>query len=144
MGSIAWTDSEGAAVLSNDVPSVGGRFKAWTSRRRPVGPRETALGTGRLFRFAFRYERIASFTLDEIPTASQALMDRLIEWLEDGGTVQINTGDNASRVYTAVGLAEGTDIDKQQQSGADLTYRLSLTVVNLANDDDLICDYTDQ
>lgn len=144
MASIAWTDSEGAAILTNDVPTVGGRFKGWTARRRPVGPRETALGTGRLFRFAFRYERIASFTLDEIPTASQALVSRLIEFLEDGGTVQINTGDNASRIYTAVGLAEGFDIEWSQQSGPDLTYRLSLTVVNLANTDDLICDYTDQ
>lgn len=142
--SIAFTDGVGAATLTNGVPAPGDRFRGWKPRRTPVGASETALGTGRRFMFAFRRDYSAAFSLDEIPMASLSTVLRLIDHLESGGTCTVNTGDNASRSYATCGLAEGSTPELSQQDASNLTYSLSLMLVNLGAESDMICDYTDQ
>lgn len=143
MAAIAWTDAIGAASLTNGVPVPGDRFRTWLPVSRPVGAIATSLGTGQRYMFAFRTDRMAGFTLAEIPMASLALVVRLIAHLEGGGTVSVTTGDNASRVYATCGLAEGAEPQLTQQDATNLTYALSLTLVNLGSTDPMLCDYTD-
>jgi hypothetical protein len=145
MASIAFTDGDGAATLQNGVPNPGNRFRGWTPRTMPVGAAETSLGTGARFMFAFRTDHTATFTMTEIPMASLATALRLMAWLLGGGTCAVTTGDNASRVYPTCGLAEGTAPELVQQDAANLTYALTLTLVNLAGTPTaMLCDYTDQ
>lgn len=143
MAQINFIDSDGAAALSNGVPYAGGRFKGWTPNRNPVGAKETALGTGRRFAFTFRRDRVATFTLDEIPMSSLDVLIRLKEHLEEGGLCEVETDDNADRTYPECGIAEGTSVEIRQQSGTDLTYSVTMTLVNIGSTDDLICDYTE-
>lgn len=144
MASISWTDDEGVALLTNGVPAPGDRFRGWLPMSRPVGAMDTSLGTGRRYMFAFRYDRMASFTLEQIPMAELDLVVRLISHLESGGTCTVTTGDTANRVYLTCGLAEGAEPQLTQQDAANLTYALSLTLVNLGNTDPMLCDYTDE
>lgn len=142
---ITFTDAAGTTTLTNGVPAPGDRFRGWTPRRTPVGAAETSLGTGRRHMFAFRYDRTATFTLAEIPMASLGTVVRLMAALLAGGTVSVATNDNAARVYSTCGLAEGAVPELAQQDAGNLTYTLTLTLVNLAGSPtDLLCDYTDQ
>lgn len=101
MASIGWTDSVGAAVLSNGLPAPADRFRDWVPKPVGIGPVHHALGSGTRHTFRFRRDRGATFALEEIPHTSLDLIYRLIEHLDDGGTVTVTTGDAAARVYVA-------------------------------------------
>jgi hypothetical protein len=133
---LTFTDAIGAAQLDNGMTAiasgVGSRFVNWLSMSKPIGPAKTALGTGARAMFTFRTDYLASFEVQDIPNANQSIIDRLIAWLLLGGTVSVTTGDATANVYATCGLAEGATPSKRLFNRNDLTWSLSVTLVNLA------------
>lgn len=136
MASISFTDAVGSATLDNGLTGVAGgvasRFAGWVPLPRVVGPVAHALATGAMQRFRFRTDYGARFTMRDIPNSSLATAHRLIVHLLDGGTCTVTTGDSASRVYATCGLAPDTEPELVPQDAAQLTYALSLSLINLA------------
>lgn len=136
MGSIAFTDATGAATLDNGMTSiaggVGSRFRGWTSNPMPIGPVRHALGTGAMAQFKFRTDYCATFSIEDIPNANVTVLDRLIEFLRGGGVVSVTTGDSSSRVYATCCLAAGGSVEKEMFNPREITWKLTLTLVNLA------------
>jgi hypothetical protein len=133
---INWTDGAGAAQLDNGLTAsaggVGSQFKNWVSDSNPVGPEVNALGTGALTKFVFRTDYTASFDLTDIPNANTTLIDRLIAWLRAGGTVSVTCGDTTSAVYATCCLAPGAKIAKKMDNKNDITWTVSLSLLNIA------------
>lgn len=117
--------------FSNTRPVPQDRFSAWTPRSKPVGPAETALGSGQRYVFPFRTDHTASFEIREIPNTSMALMLRLEEWLLRGGQVTLTTGDSLSSVYLTC-LAPETVPAISQSDSRELTYTFAVTLLNIA------------
>lgn len=136
MATIEFTDSTGAALLTNgyfaEADGVATRFRGWRPFTRPIGPLETALGTGRSYRFVFRTDYGAAFAVAEIPNSSLDIALRLMAHLLNGGTIAVATEDIASRLYSTCGLAPGTEPALEGPDPVTLRYTLSLTVINLA------------
>lgn len=137
--SLAWTDGVGAATLNNGKPVPGDRFTAWTPFTNPIGPRYAALGTGIVFSWAHRTDYGASFQLTQIPRTSLDLVMRLVRHLIAGGAVTVNTGDSASRVYTA-GLRPDTEPTLERSDAQNIEYTLSIELINRAAAD-MLCTY---
>lgn len=144
MASITFTDGIGTATLDNGLTGtasgVGSRFANWTPFQRPVGSQATALGTGRLFRFVFRTDYGASFSIRDIPNTTMATMLRLQAHLQAGGTVTVTTGDSASRTYTNCGLAPEGDVTISMTDPTALLYTMELAVINLGGSQ-MLCEY---
>ncbi len=134
---IAFTDGIGAAQLDNGMTSiaagVGSRFTNWTSDPEPIGPEVNNLGTGALTKFVFRTDYKASFDLVNIPNANTTILDRLIAWLRAGGVVSVTCGDTTSAVYATCCLAPGTKVMKKMDNKNDITWTLSVTLLNIAS-----------
>lgn len=134
-GTIEFTDGDGTALLSNGMTivagGVGARFRGWVPFTRPIGPMETALGTGRSYRFAFRTDYGASFAMDEIPNTSLDIALRLMAHLLNGGLCEVSTGDLATRVYPYCAIAPGTEPELVLQDPTTLHYSLSLSLINV-------------
>lgn len=146
MATITFTDGSGAVTLDNGTTSistgVGSRFADWTPFQRPIGPRATALGTGRPFQFRFRTDYGASFTMTDIPNSKMSDMLRCQEWLLRGEAVTVNTGDNASRSYTTCYLAPDGDVSISLQDKNLLLYAMSFTLINgAASPSAMLCLY---
>jgi hypothetical protein len=143
--SIAFTDGIGAAVLNNGMGAVAGglgsQFHDWTSEQHPIGVAKTALGTGARYMFKFRDDYLATFTLMEIPNANVVILDRLIAWLLLGGTCSVTTGDTLASVYATCGLAEGVTPQKKMSNKNDISWDLTLTLVNLGAAAPMTCVY---
>lgn len=133
---IAFTDAAGAAQLDNGMTAiaggVGSRFTNWVSDSDPIGPEKFALGTGAMAKFTFRTDYTASFDLTNIPNANTTIIDRLIAWLRGGGQVSVTCGDTLGAVYATCGLAPGGKISKKMDNKADITWTVSLQLINLA------------
>lgn len=144
MASITFTDGIGTATLDNGLTGtasgVGSRFANWTPFQRPVGSQATALGTGRLFRFVFRTDYGASFSIRDIPNTTMATMLRLQAHLQAGGTVTVTTGDTASRTYTNCGLAPEGDVTISMTDQTALLYTMEMAVINL-DGSQMLCEY---
>jgi hypothetical protein len=136
MAYISFTDGGGAAQLDNGMTAiaagVGSRFRNWTSESIPVGVAKTALGTGQRVMFVFRTDYRATFDMEEIPNANVAILDRLIAWLLLGNTCAVYTGDASSNSYVTCGLAEGTTPKKAMFDKNQISWKLTLSLVNLA------------
>lgn len=136
MPHITFTDSIGAAQLDNGLTAiaagVGSRFTNWVSESVPVGPSRTSLGTGQRYLFPFRTDYRASFELHEIPNADVTILDRLIAHLLNGGQVSVTTGDTPGSVYATCCLAEGAAPQKRMFDRGNITWSLSVTLVNVA------------
>lgn len=136
MGFVSFTDSIGAAQLDNGMTAiaggVGSRFRNWISRTIPIGVEGTSLGTGARSTFVFRTDYMASFQMQDIPNANVAKLDRLIAFLLKGGLVNVDTGDSGGNAYASCCLAEGTTPEKTLFNGNDITWQLSVTLVNLS------------
>jgi hypothetical protein len=130
MASIAFNDGS-AATLTNGKPAPLDRFANWTPDVDPIGPRDTALGTGIDFHWNFRTDYLASLELPYISPADHAVALRLKKHLETGGTATLTTGDGASNVYT-VRIAPGTRVQLEYADRAMVEYTLKLTVKNTA------------
>jgi hypothetical protein len=133
---LSFTDGIGAAQLDNGLTAVAGgygsHFVNWTSESTPIGPAKYALGTGARAMFTFRTDYTAEFELQEIPNANTAILDRLIAWLLGGGQCSVTCGDSTAAVYASCGLAEGNTPKKKLFSKQDMTWSLTLKLVNLA------------
>lgn len=144
MASITFTDGIGTATLDNGLTAtaggLGSRFANWTPFQRPVGSQATALGTGRLFRFVFRTDYGASFSIRDIPNTTMATMLRLQAHLQAGGTVTVTTGDSASRTYTNCSLAPEGDVTISMTDPTALLYTMELAVINLGGSQ-MLCEY---
>ncbi len=132
MAEITWTDSVGAAALSNSKASEGDRFSDWTPRSAPFGDKKNALADGALYVFAFRDDHSASFEMRMIPNTSMALMLRLQKHLESGGSVAVTTDDLASRNYATCKLAPGASVDIRLTDPRMLEYTMSFNLLNVA------------
>lgn len=134
MASITFTDGTGAVTLDNGTTSINGgygsRFADWTPFQTPIGPRVTALGTGRPFQFRFRTDYGARFTLTDIPNSEMAKMLRCQEWLLRGESVTVNTGDASSRSYATCYLAPDGEVSITLQDKALLLYSMSFALIN--------------
>lgn len=111
---------------------VGSRFVGWSSESTPIGPAKTSLGTGERYMFVFRTDYRATFELQDIPNANVAILDRLILHLLKGGQVSVTTGDSSGNVYATCCLAEGALPAKRMFNRREITWALSLTLVNVA------------
>lgn len=132
--SIAFNDGSGTTTITSVVP----RLQNFVPDQLPVGPNETALGTGVVQQWVYRMDYTATLEMAYIPAASLADLQRLKAWLLSGGTATLNTADAAARSYT-VGLKPGTapswTLDKKL-----LEYTLSIAVLNTVAAP-LICIY---
>lgn len=133
---ITFTDAIGAAQLDNGTTGiaagVGSRFTNWVSDSDPFGPEINALGTGALSKFIFRTDYKASFDLMNIPNANTTILDRLIAFLRSGGIVSVTCGDTTSAVYATCCLAPGGKIVKKMDNKNDITWTVSMTLLNVA------------
>ena len=111
---------------------VGSHFKNWTSDSDIIGPEANALGTGALTKFAFRTDYTASFELTDIPNANTTILDRLMAWLRGGGTVSVTTGDSLGSAYATCCLAPGAKVSKKMDNKNDITWTLSVKLLNIA------------
>lgn len=146
MATITFTDGTGAVTLDNGTTGVssgvGSRFTGWTPFQRPIGPRVTALGTGRPYQFRFRTDYGASFSLVDIPNTKMSDMLRCQEWLLRGEAVTVNTGDAANRSYTTCYLAPEGDISITMTDKNLLLYSMSFVLINgAASPTAMLCLY---
>lgn len=145
MASIRFTDAIGTATITNGLDQiargVGSRFASWVPFQRPVGAVATALGTGARSMFRFRTDHGASFQMREIETTDLPQVLRLMEHLESGGTCAVFTDDIYGRSYASCCLAPGAEMQLEMASSTDLTYTLSLTLLNLGATP-MLCDYS--
>jgi len=144
MASITFNDG-GAATLDNGLTAIASgaasRFANWVPFTRRFGASATALGTGARAMFTFRTEYGASFELREIPNSSLSIVLRLKRHLENGGTCTVNTGDSASRSYATCGLSPDGSVGLTLSDPQQLTYTLSLSLINLGAASDMLCEY---
>lgn len=129
--SIDWTDETGAASLTNGKSRPGDRFSNWNPRSVPFGVSVNTLA-GDLIVFEDREDHSASFEIPGIPYASLDLMLRLQNHLEGGGTVQVTTGDSASRVYPTCSLAPGADVSIDLTDKVTVEYTVAFNLLNVA------------
>ncbi len=146
MATITFTDGTGAVTLDNGTTGistgVGSRFSDWSPFQRPIGPRVTALGTGRPYQFRFRTDFGASFSLTDIPNTKMSDMLRCQEWLLRGEVVTVNTGDASSRSYATCYLAPEGDVSITLQDKNLLLYSMSFVLINgAASPSAMLCIY---
>jgi hypothetical protein len=118
--------------FSNGRPTPLDRFGGWTPMSNPVGPAQTAVGTGRRYTFPFRTDHTVSFEIRNIPNTLVWQAVKLQEHLLRGGLVSINTGDSLNSVYTQCCLAPDTVPQITQSDARELEYTMSLTLLNVA------------
>ena len=146
MATITFTDGGGAVTLDNGTTGissgVGSRFADWTPFQRPIGAAAVSLGTGARSMFTFRTDYGASFAMNDIPNTKMSDMLRCQAWLIGGGTVAVNTGDNASRTYATCCLAPDGEVTITLQDKNVLTYGMSFTLINVAGSPSaMLCIY---
>ena len=123
MATISWTDSTGAASLTNDWPAAVKRFSGWAALPDLKGERAEALtGVGYVYAFAQTYD--ATFALADIANADQALVMRLIRHCANGGTFALATNDTAARSYPTVQCV-GDTLPRAEQDPLELRWRLT-------------------
>jgi hypothetical protein len=145
LASIRFTDAIGTATVSNGLDAiaggVGSRFAGWVPFQRPIGAVATALGTGARSMFRFRTDYGAGFQMRDIETTALPEVLRLMEHLESGGTCAVFTEDAYGRSYASCCLAPGAETQLEMANNTDLTYTLSLTLINLGAVP-MLCDYS--
>jgi len=128
--------------LTNSKPSPADRFGNWNPSALPVTDEEESLGTGQLHVFKFRDDYLVNFELSMIPQGSMGMMLRLARHLKNGGTVTVNTGDNASRSYPTCCLQKGADPQPKLTDRKLLEYTMNFALRNVdASPVDFICIY---
>jgi hypothetical protein len=134
----------GATTLTNGLTGiadgVGSRFANYVPFTRRIGDTAIALGTGARTMFTFRVDYGASFEMREIHNTSLNVVMSLIRWMQNGGVVTIDVGDGVNGPYTNCVLASDGDVTISMQDNVELTYTLSVSVINL-NAADMLCAY---
>lgn len=146
--SISFTDTIGAATLTNGKPFPGDRFANWTPLSRPFGESASRQSDGRITRFRLRDDFGASFELRGIPVRTTGALrlvdiaDRLVYHLLNGGTCTVNTGDAESNSYATCSLMPETEPQLQLSDPQALEYTLSVSLLNVAGSPvRMVCHY---
>lgn len=145
---ITFTDSIGAATLSNGKPTPGDRFGNWVPQSKPIGDSVNRMSDLALMMFKTADSYGATFELSQIPVATSGgnrLVDiaaRLVYHLQNGGTCAVNTGDVEANSYATCGLMPGTTPSLTLSDRQSLEYTLSLALINLAGSPvAMVCHY---
>lgn len=130
MANVTWTDLVGGPVSLS--PNVGGitaasRFNGWLSFPALFGPMHYRLGSGAPMREVHRVEYRASFVIPRVSPTDLVLAQRLVEHLERGGSITVNTTDVAARSYTCT-LCDGGQASISGPDPLELWYEVALTV----------------
>jgi hypothetical protein len=146
---ITFTDTIGAASLSNSKTSPADRFSNWTPDSMPVGTGAAAQSNGVTTFMRFRDDYGATFDLEHIPSTGASSMlsiaDRLRRHLLMGGTCAVNTGDVASSAYATCALKPGTTPTLKLSDRQLLEYTLTLHLINVAASPvQMVCRYAEQ
>lgn len=139
MGTVAFNDGT-ATVLSNGQPTVLGRaFADWSPRITPVGEIATALSSGRREMWVYRTQFDVEFRIDNIPTRGTLggadpleTAQRLVAHLLRGGTCDVTTEDDGSRVYLGAWLTDGATPSLDLQDASAKTFSLTLPLTQLS------------
>lgn len=118
--------------FSNGRAAPLDRFNAWTPRSTPIGPAETALGTGQRYVFPFRTDHTVSFEIRNIPNTLLWKALKLQDHLLSGGTVSVNTGDSLNSIYTTCCLAPDSNPVITLSDAQNLEYNFSVALLNVA------------
>jgi len=121
---LEFTDAVGLARVTCLVPILNG----WTPDVEPIGPSAVTLGGGVTYLFPFRTDYTVKFTLPYISALEMTEVLRLKNWLLNGGTITVFTGDLAARLYTCR-LRPGT-IPQLTQDPQEMEFALSLELLN--------------
>lgn len=136
--SITFTDSIGAATLTNGKSYPASRFSDWTPITRPYGQmvHRQSDQTPTFFRLGTIYG--ASFELRLIPQRTVSgsrlvtIADRLCAHLLNGGSCTVNTGDTDTASYTGCYAMPDAPPVLRITDPNQLEYALSLTLFNPA------------
>jgi hypothetical protein len=136
-GSPTQTLTNGYTGIADGVASRFANYLPFTNR---VGDTAIALGTGARTMFTFRIDYGASFEMREIPNTSLDVALALLRHLQNGGVVSVDVGDGVNGPYTNCVLAPDGNVTLAMQDNVELTYTLSVSVINL-NGADMLCEY---
>lgn len=145
---ISFTDTIGAATLSNGKTAPADRFSSWLPKSLPMGDAIERDSDGARIMFQTRDDWGVTFELRRIPSQTAGgvsmfeIADRLRRHLLMGGTCTVNTGDAGSRSYATCGLMPGTEPQLTQTDARAIEHTLSLALINLAGSPtQMICRY---
>lgn len=129
MASIDFNDGV-ARTLENSAPTtLHSRFEGWLAQPIVRGPvrHELASGTRRVFEH--RTDRRVSFFMQLLSAADLEVAQYLIEHLQrEARTCTLNTGDTASRVYTAfLGPDDSISLNGPDPESNEYTLNATLT-----------------
>lgn len=130
--SIAWTDAEGVASLSNLKTGPGARLFNWSPDSFPVGPTVTGLGTGTLHHFNFRDDYYVSFEMRGIPGSEAAKLLRLQTHLIDGYLVALTCDREMAATFAICCLAPDSKPDITFGDRTRLEYTLAVRLKAVA------------
>lgn len=126
---IAFTDTTGAAVLSNGRTGVFSRFWGVRPVSQSVGPKDTILGTQRVVAFEFARVRGVYLEIRRIPNSAADVCDRFKLHMETGGSATLNTGDGTHGPYT-VSLMPGTEVEVAEMDERKMELVVRVTMMN--------------
>lgn len=143
--SITFTDTIGAATLTNGKSYPANRFANWAPMTRPIGDTVHRQSDGVPTHFNLRTQYGASFELRMIPqrtvsaTRMDAIANRLINHLLRGGSCTVNTGDTDTAAYSTCYLWPGSEPSLTLSDPNQLEYTLSLMLFNTSTA--MVCHY---
>ena len=141
MGYLAWTDSDGAATLSNLKARPARRFTSWTPDVDRVSDRRTALGSGIVYEFLYRKDYVATLRIDHLPVTQSALFLRFKDFAMQGCEFYVYTEDAQDRVYLCR-LRPGTAPTMEMSSSPQLEYSVTVDVMSAEDTPvPLLCHY---
>lgn len=136
--SIVFTDDTGAATLTNSKPFPANRFDDWTPIPVVNGALVHRQSDMTPTRFKTSVVRGVSFSLSKIPQRTSSavrlvgIAERLMEHLQNGGSVTVNTGDTSTSSYSGLYLAPGTVPSLVLSDSNQLEYTLTLALFSPA------------
>ena len=142
MATIGWTDSVGAATLTNAWPAAVKRFNGWRALPHALAAEAQAL-TGVHYEWEFTPCYDATFALDDVANADQAKVMRLIRHAAGGGLFSVTTNDAAARVYAECQCVGRENAPRAEQDPTELTWRLTFPRVRnvAAVPEEMLCVY---
>jgi hypothetical protein len=99
---LAWHDVVDGIdyVLANGLPAPADRFAVWLPDVEEIGDVDQELGSGVTHLSLLREDFVVHLELHQLDAVAQILALRLKRHLWRGGSVTVNTGDQAARSYT--------------------------------------------
>src|SRR5579859_497690 len=139
---IVFTDAQGTVTLSNLLPAPANRFDKWEPYATPIGAGDRRLGSGAYDFFEFRVDYGVKFELSKIPRSQQGNVIRLLRWLQEGGTVAVNTGDATGASYPTCSLAPDAKPSFTMTDRDNIEYSLALDLIRTdVTPAPMICSY---